>query len=478
MRSLFAFASVLALVTVGCSGVQTAPAANTGDVAIAEVVPAEGPLAGNVPVQIKGSGFVAENLLVTFGGTSVGDAEVVNSTTIRGTLPSHSQPGVVDVVVACAAGQATLNDGFEYRDAAAISITGITPNNGPTTGGTTVTITGTGFSAGATIVKFGANNGTGVNVASDAQLTVLTPAAAADGPVAVSVTNDNGSTQLPNAFVYGAGGGPGPGGNTTTENLGGVAEFDRILSGGDPAYSAGQALFFAASNVVYPANNTCALDLDQFASVAATLDAGTQVTLQQSATSLSLPKDVSNGPNFPMYLQTNGPAASFTLGQMAGLTAPGAAGMAAFNQSAIAAAPSADYDANLNFFYAFSGGLAFWSGQSDLWVDWTTTTTTDHIQLVIVGADMNGASHVLQCDIRNGDTGAFCVKGGGSGDLCATPGASMTDFWNAIGGPQVGFGAANVFLYRGNRSTFALPGGTTGALDVNVVRATSLMLSE
>lgn len=474
MRSLFAFASVLALVSVGCSGVKTEPAANTGDVTIAEVVPAEGPLSGNVPVQIKGSGFTEENLLVTFGGTSVGDAEVVNSTTIRGTLPPHSQPGLVDVVVACAAGQATLSDGFEYREAAALSITGITPNNGPITGGTTVTITGVGFSGGATIVKFGANNGTGVNVVSDAQLTVLTPAAAANGPVPVAVTNDNGTTQLPNAFVYGDGGTTNPGTSTVTENLGGVAEFDRMLVNADPAYSAGQAFFFAASDVVYPANNTCALDLNQFPSVTSTLDAGAQVTMQQSGTSLALPKDASD-PAFPIYIQSNGPETAFTLGEMAGVTAPGAAGVAAFNQAAVATAPSADYQAWLDplGFSSFDGG-GVWSNQSDLWISWEMTTTTDHIQIILVGSDMAGGQHVLQCDIRGGDTGGFCIKGGGANDICQTPGATMTDFYAAIDGPTMGFGASNVFLYRGNRSTFSLPGGATGALDVNVVRATSL----
>jgi len=476
MRSLFAFVAAMSLVTMGCSGgVQTEPTTNTGDVTITEVVPAEGPLTGNVPVQIKGAGFTEENLLVTFGGSSVDDAEVVNSTTITGTLPPHSQPGVVDVVVACAAGQFTLNDGFEYRDAAPISITGITPNNGPLTGGTTVTITGTGFSAGATTVKFGTNNGTGVSIVSDAQLTVLTPAAAANGPVAVALANDNGTTQLPNAFVYGDGSGPGPGG-TVTETLGGVAELDRILANADPAYTAGQAFFFAPSGVVYPANNTCALDLDPFPSVTSTLDAGSQVTLQQSATSLSLPKDTST-PNFPMYLQQNGPATAFTLGQMAGMNVPGAAGVPAFNQATIAAAPAADYQAwldPLGFSSFESGGV--WSGSSDLWLSWEMNTTTDHVQIILVGQDLVGQMHTLTCDIRNADTGGFCIKGGGGSDICQTPGATMTDFYTAMGGPTLGFGSSSVYLYRGNRSTFTLPGGGTGALNVNVIRATSLAM--
>lgn len=479
MRSLMMGSALLALVAAGCSGVETEPTTASGDVTVTEVVPAEGPVAGNVPVQIKGSGFTEDNLLVTFGGSAVDDAVVVNSSTIEGTLPAHSQPAVVDVVVACANGQATLEDGFEYREGSAISITGLTPNNGPLTGGTTVTITGAGFQGGATIVKFGANNGTGVNVVSDAQLSVLTPAAAANGPVAVSVTNDNGTAQLPNAFVYGNGGGGGGGGNqTASENLGGTAELNRILYNGDPAVSSGFAMFFAEAEVLYPANNTCALDLDQIPSVAAFMDAGNSVTLTQSATSLTLAKDTST-PNRPFYVQNNGPANGFTLGQTAGVSAPGAStGVAAFNQASVAMAPPSDYDANINLFFSFSGGgPGFLTHNRDLWLDWASSTyTTDHVQIFVVGAGMDGATHVLSCDIRGTDPMGFCVKGGAADDLCQTPGATMDDFWNAIGGAQMGFGMADVYLYRGNRSNFTLPGGSPAALDVNVVRVTSALL--
>lgn len=478
MRSLMIGSALLALVATGCSGVQTEPTTSSGDVTITEVIPAEGPLAGNVPVQIKGSGFTDDNLLVTFGGSAVDDAEVVNSTTIRGTLPPYSQPALVDVVVACANGQATLQDGFEYREGSAISITGLTPNSGPLTGGTTVTVTGAGFQGGATIVRFGQTNGTGVTVVSDSQLTVLTPAAAANGPVAVSVSNDNGTAQLPNAFVYGTAGGGGGGNQTTSESLGGTAELNRMLVNGDPAYSSGFAMFFAQSDVLYPANNTCALNLDQIPSVSSFMDAGNTVTLTQSATSLQLAKNTST-PNRPYYVQNNGPANGFTLGQMAGISAPGAStGIAAFNQASVAQAPASDYDANINLFFSFSGGgPGFLTHNRDLWLDWASSSwSANHVQVFVVGAGFDGATHVLHCDIRGADAGGFCVKGGASDDLCQTPGATMDDFWNAIGGPQMGFGMADIYLYRGNRANFTLPGGASAALDVNVVRVTSALL--
>jgi hypothetical protein len=79
-------------------------------------------------------------------------------------------------------------------DAAVPVISAIVPDWGPLAGGTEVTITGSGFSAGGTpTVTFGDNDGTDVNVVSDTELTVVTP----NGPhaqVDVTVSNDNGST--------------------------------------------------------------------------------------------------------------------------------------------------------------------------------------------------------------------------------------------------------------------------------------------
>ena len=50
----------------------------------------------------------------------------------------------------------------------------VSPNAGPAGGGSTVTITGAGFVAGAT-VKFGNTAGTNITVISATQLTVVTP---------------------------------------------------------------------------------------------------------------------------------------------------------------------------------------------------------------------------------------------------------------------------------------------------------------
>jgi hypothetical protein len=89
------------------------------------------------------------------------------------------------------------------------TVTAITPNSGSVSGGTTVTITGTGFSPGAT-VKLGGTTATGVTVNSSTSITATTAAHAA-GTVDVVVTNSNGqSGTLSGGYTYsGSSGGGG-----------------------------------------------------------------------------------------------------------------------------------------------------------------------------------------------------------------------------------------------------------------------------
>ncbi|MEQ8175518.1 MAG: InlB B-repeat-containing protein [Syntrophomonadaceae bacterium] len=71
------------------------------------------------------------------------------------------------------------------------AVSGISPNNGPEAGGTSVTITGTSFT-GASSVKFGSNDGTNLIVVSDTSITVTSPAGT--GQVDVTVTTPGGTS--------------------------------------------------------------------------------------------------------------------------------------------------------------------------------------------------------------------------------------------------------------------------------------------
>ena len=81
------------------------------------------------------------------------------------------------------------------------TVTSISPNSGPTTGGTVVTISGSNFRAGAS-VKFDNITASNVNVASSSTISAVVPAHPV-GLVTVTVTNSDGqSGTRSNAFTY------------------------------------------------------------------------------------------------------------------------------------------------------------------------------------------------------------------------------------------------------------------------------------
>jgi len=83
------------------------------------------------------------------------------------------------------------------------SVTSVEPKTGPAAGGTSVTITGNGFS-GATAVKFGPANATSFTVNSESSITATSPAGT--GTVDVTVTTPAGTSPISSAdqFRYGA----------------------------------------------------------------------------------------------------------------------------------------------------------------------------------------------------------------------------------------------------------------------------------
>jgi hypothetical protein len=90
------------------------------------------------------------------------------------------------------------------------TVTGVSPSSGPTTGGTSVTITGTGFT-GATVVDFGSTPASSCKVNSDTSITATAPAGTT-GATDVTVTTPSGTsaTSVNDQFNYVAVGGGGP----------------------------------------------------------------------------------------------------------------------------------------------------------------------------------------------------------------------------------------------------------------------------
>lgn len=180
------------------SSMTVQPAANPAPT-ISSILPTSGSANGGTVVTISGSGFTS-SATVKLGGTLATNVSITNSTSIQATTPAHAA-GKVDVVVTNSDSQAaTLAQAFTYT-ASAPTISSILPVSGGTSGGTVVTISGTGFSSGAT-VKFGGTLATSVSIASATSITATTPAHAG-GKVDVVVTNsDTQTATLAQAFTY------------------------------------------------------------------------------------------------------------------------------------------------------------------------------------------------------------------------------------------------------------------------------------
>jgi N-acetylneuraminic acid mutarotase len=94
----------------------------------------------------------------------------------------------------------TANEAFSSGTAAP-AVTAVSPASGPLAGGTSVTITGSGFT-GATAVNFGSTPASSFTVTSDSQITATSPAATGFGPVDVTVTTPGGTSTTSGADQY------------------------------------------------------------------------------------------------------------------------------------------------------------------------------------------------------------------------------------------------------------------------------------
>lgn len=165
--------------------------------AINSLSPNSGPAVGGTQVTINGSGF-ASGATVKFGGTAATGVTLVSATQLRATAPAKTA-GSFAVEVTNPDGQTASFSDYDYI--AAPTLTSVSPTSGVTTGGTVVTLNGTGLQSGAT-VTFGGTNATNVTFVSVTQIRATTPAKSA-GSVAVAVRNSDGqSVSLNSSFSF------------------------------------------------------------------------------------------------------------------------------------------------------------------------------------------------------------------------------------------------------------------------------------
>jgi len=171
------WATFVARLTFGASTPPPGPA-------ITSISPTSGPAAGGTTVTIQGSGLSASGAgtVVNFG------ANPVNATcSSAAACTAVSPPGVGGPVNVTATVGASTSNAVSFIYIPALST--INPTAGPPSGGTTVTITGTGFAtvAGATTFAFGTSAAAGVSCSSTTTCTAVTPSGPRSTIVSVTV---------------------------------------------------------------------------------------------------------------------------------------------------------------------------------------------------------------------------------------------------------------------------------------------------
>ncbi|HEX5761997.1 MAG TPA: IPT/TIG domain-containing protein [Solirubrobacterales bacterium] len=229
--------------------------------AIASLSPSQGPAAGGNEVTITGINFTGASA-VKFGSADSTAFTVESPTQIKATAPAGS-PGTVAISVTTAEGTSADTAADDYTYVAAPAVSSLSPSQGPSAGGTEVTITGTGFT-GASAVKFGGTNATAFTVEGPTQIKATSPSASA-GVADVTVTTVGGTSADTAAddFTYHAA--------PTITNLN---PSTGPPAGGNSVTITGTG-FTGASTVKFGATDATAFTVDSATQITATAPAGT-----------------------------------------------------------------------------------------------------------------------------------------------------------------------------------------------------------
>ena len=195
----FPAGGVVSVSVAQCTGSDTLPAAFTYAVAVGpnliSIAPVEGPEPGGTFITLTGTGFAAD-ITIQFDGVTAVSIAFFDSTTVTCDTPAGT--GTVDVFVSQSTGTDTLTNGYEYLTVP--DLVSIAPVEGFEPGGTSVTLTGTGFRPDSLGVTFGGIAATGVVFFDSTTVFCVTPAGT--GIVDVVLSQDSGSDTLTNGYSY------------------------------------------------------------------------------------------------------------------------------------------------------------------------------------------------------------------------------------------------------------------------------------
>ena len=176
--------------------------------AITSLSTSSGSTTGGTLIEIAGSGFTGAEE-VDFGSAPVFDFTVNSDSQITVYSPTN-YAGTFDVQVTTAAGTSApvSADQFTYSAASAPSISSLGTSSGSTTGGTSVAISGSNFTA-AVEVLFGGVPATSFTVNSSSSITAVSPPGSA-GTVDIQVETTVGSSAVSSSdqFTYSAASAP------------------------------------------------------------------------------------------------------------------------------------------------------------------------------------------------------------------------------------------------------------------------------
>ena len=247
------------------------------------VSPSTGLAAGGDSVTITGTNLTSATA-VHFGA-NLGTACGTNtSTSITCTSPAGT--GTVDVTVTTVGGTSAVNspsDHFTYLPVPAV--TGVAPNSGVTSGGTSVVITGTNLGS-ATGVHFGVNSAFGSCTSNTAtSITCPSPAGSA-GTVDVTVTTAGGTsaTSSADSFSY-----------VTAPTVTGVSPVSGPTTGGTSVVITGTS-FTGTTAVAFGTNGTMTYTVDSNTQITATAPAGAAGTIDVRVTN-GVAQSAVNSPN-------------------------------------------------------------------------------------------------------------------------------------------------------------------------------------
>ncbi len=166
---------------------------------LSQVSPPTGPAAGGTTVTVTGTRFSKSPGATTVDfGTTPGTGVVCASTTSC-TVTAPSGFGAVPVTVVVGGDTSPVPTTFTFVP----SVTSVTPNSGVPSGGTAVTVNGTGFdTAGGTTLAFGGVAATGVSCSSALQCTATSPAGTGTVDVRATVAGQTSPTGAADQFTY------------------------------------------------------------------------------------------------------------------------------------------------------------------------------------------------------------------------------------------------------------------------------------